>query len=59
MLGLHELKIGKKYKYIQFDNKEEIFTYLGTEDEILNEQNVLLEDGTKSFLVDGDQITEI
>jgi len=55
LLGLEELEVGKKYKAIEPASVTK-FTYLGLEDELLGEHSIVLEDGTKSFLVKGDKI---
>ena len=55
LLGLEELEVGKKYKAIESASQIE-FTYLGLQDELSREHNVVLKDGTKSFLVKGDKI---
>ena len=55
LLGLEELEVGKKYKVIEYTSQIE-FTYLGLQDEKMSEHNVVLKDGTKSFLVKSDKI---
>lgn len=56
---LEDLEIGKKYIIIYPDNTEEEFKYLGTNDELVGEHNVELEDGSKSFLIERDIIKQI
>jgi len=56
---LEELKVGNKYIIVYDDNTEEVFEYLGTNDDLVGEHTVRLKDGSKSFLINRDIIKEI
>lgn len=56
-MDLNDLKVGEKYVCVYDDGTEDNFIYLGYRVQPFNETHtVLLEDGSESFLLEGDKV---